>query len=237
MRIIKKTCLLSLFGLLPLGAAQSFPVDGYIGAGIESGYTESTFNDPTTDELGFVQRPSYGKVHNNTLPFRLYAGFRFHPNYGIEFGYQQMQTISFVKRLSKYENSGTLNDPVEVIERDAEIKSSAFFLSHVLHVNLLPQLSLFAKAGLYWGRAEYVDFETLITYGVDENNNPATSTTSNYGVSSQAIAGTALSLGSEWRINHDWSVRLQTEQQTFKHRQEREEFTLWHSGVAISRHF
>ena len=237
MRIIKNLGLLCACGLLPVTTSFAFPVDTYIGMGLESGYTESTFNDPTTNELGFVQRPSYSTVHNDTLPFRLYAGFRFHPNYAIEFGYQQLQNISFTKRLSTYKSTGTLDDPIDVTVREAKIKPSAFYLSHVLHLNVLPQISLYAKAGLYWGRAEYVDYETLIAYGVDENNQPATSIRSNYGVSGQPIAGTVLSVGSEWRINHDWSLQLQTEQQSFKHRQEREEFTLWHSGIAISRHF
>lgn len=237
MTIIKKLSLTACLTLLPVYYTHSFPVDAYLGAGLESGYTESTFNDPTTNELGFLQQPSYSKVKNDSLPYRFYIGFRFHPNYAIEMGYQQLQSISFVKRLSTYKDSGTLSDPVEVTERDAKINAYAFYLSHVLHLNLTSNFSLFAKAGLYWGRAEYVDDETLITYGVDTNNNPATSTTSNYAVSSKSIAGTVLSAGTEWRINPDWSARFQVEQQGFRHRQEHEKFVFWHSGLAISRHF
>lgn len=214
--------------------ASAYPLERYVGFGTGYGWTDTEFRDPTIDEFGSRETPSYTDVKNPNLPWSIFTGLRFHPYYGIELGYVSFPRIEFEKTLEQRDNN--TGELLRKSERDASIHASGLTLSHVFYLPLFWNINVSAKAGLIFGTIDYNDTEVLQT-PIDSGNGPELIPSESDDTSSRSLTTGHLSLAANWRASKNWAVRWQIEQLKFEHDEEKEEFTQWLSSLSAQYHF
>jgi hypothetical protein len=205
----------------------AYPIAKYIGIGTGYTWTQSTFNEKVST-FGDPETPSYGEVSNGSLPFSFYGGFRFHPNYGLELGYVNYGTIEFNKTLTT-RNASDDSQILKISDRQAEISSSGFLISHVFYYQPLSAFTLQAKLGVLFGDTQYSDIEKLTTFSQD------TGELTTYGVNSNtdAFAKFQMAVGALYQYDQDWLIRLQLNQLEFENSDEKENFTQWFTQLSF----
>ena len=227
-----KFLIISTLILLFSHLSQAYSPATYGGFALGYTWTEANVSDPVVNFGGETETPTYGDIKNQGLPFSLYMGMRFHPNYGFEFGYMNYGSINFNKTLTKV-NSG--NELISTSVRKNEIQTSGFFLSHVLFYNLSQNINLQLKAGVLFGANEYTEDELLTIQPSD------TSTTvqvvDNFTTNQDAFAKAHLALAASYRSSDDWSWLFQVNHINFENEDEAETFDRWFSNVSLRYHF
>lgn len=228
-----KIFIIFTLSLLFSQVSLAYPAATYGGLALGYTWTEADVSDPVVDFGGELETPTYGEIKDQGLPFSLYMGMRFHPNYGFEFGYMNYGSIKFNKTLTKTKNNGT--ELVSTSARKSEIKTSGFYLSHVLFYNLTQDINLQLKAGILFGANEYTDDELLTIQPSD------TSTTvqvvDNFTTNQDAFAKAHLALAASYRSSDDWSWLFQVNHINFENEDEAETFDQWFSNVSLRYHF
>lgn len=212
----------------------AYPVEGYVGLGTGYGWTDTRFSDPSVDQFGTRETPSYTDVENPNLPWNIYTGLRFSPYYGIELGYVSFPRIEFEKTLEQRDNN--TGELLKNSERDASIHASGLTLSHVFYLPLFWNINVSAKAGLIFGTVAYNDTEVL-QQPRDTGNGVEFVTSESDDSSERSLTTAHLSLAANWRASKNWAVRWQIEQLQFEHDEEKEEFTQWLSSLSAQYHF
>jgi hypothetical protein len=216
--------------LLPV-TLQAFPVETSIGWGLGHSWTKATFDEPVIQDLNLnqIRVPSYSSVKNQDLPWNIYAGFRFHPNYGFELGYLDYGSINFQKNISK---SNTAGESTGSVSRDATISTQGFYISHVLYFNIVNKLQLQAKAGLIFGDNKHTE---VGSFTIINNNDSETTDPENFNSSTQSFVKGQLALSLLYEYQKNWRMRLQVNQIKFDHPTENEKFSQWFTGFSIER--
>ncbi len=215
--------------LLPI-TVQAFPIDTSVGWGMGYSWTQASFNEPVVTDVGLdlVKAPSYSAIKNQDLPWNIYAGFRFHQNYGIELGYMDYGSINFQKNITKSTIAGEAKGSVT---KDATISTQGLYISHVLYFKVAKKLQLQAKAGFVFGDNIYSETSSFTTI------EGATETTSAEAIntSSRSFAKGQLALSALYEYQKNWHLRLQVNLIEFDHPTDDEEFDQWFTGFSIER--
>jgi len=223
-----------LLALLATQSAHAYPIEKYIGIASGIGWTDTEFRDPSIDAFGLRETPSYSDVKNPSTPWSMFAGLRFHPNYGVELSYVSFSRIEFEKTLEQRENNTGKLTKYSV--RDASIHASGISLNHVIYLPLFWNLNLAAKAGVLLGDVKYHDKELLQTPR-DSADGSELVTSRSQETSTDSLSTAHFALALNWRPSKDWSSRWQLEQVKFKNDGEKETFTQWYSSLALQYHF
>jgi hypothetical protein len=208
--------------------ALAYPVDSSIGFGSGYTWTEATFDEPITSIGDTTQTPSYSSVDNSNLPWDLFASFRFHKNYGIEFGYIDYGTIKFDRTFTT-ETGGEFESSSV---RKASISTQGFYISHVLYLPIIQHLDFQAKAGLFFGTNDYKDTEELTTISDGEPVTDPSLTNA-----SRSISEPQFAIGLLYQYQPDWRLRLQLNQIEYDHIEEKETFSQWFTSFSFEREF
>lgn len=207
---------------------MAYPIAKYVGVGTGYTWTQSTFREKV-DDFGGEEIPSYSEVENDSLPFSLYGGFRFHTNYGLELGYVNYGSINFVKSLTKTYSTQDGNKQ-ETRVRNADIETSGFLLSHVLYYQPISVVTLQAKFGVLFGDTRHTDAEDITTVTV---NTGETDKISSVNSSTDAFAKFQMAIGALYQYDQDWLIRLQVNQVEFEHTDEKEKFAQWFTQLSF----
>ena len=227
--MIKLVCFLMCFISLN---AFAFPVAKYAGFGLGHTYTQASVSDPVKDFGGEIETPTYSSINNRGLPWNLYIGLRFHPNYAFEFGFINYGSVKFIKTLTKNKNTGEL---ISTNVRNAKIGTSGFYLSHVIFYNISKRISAQFKAGIVFGSNDYTDDELLTIQPSDTSS--SVQTTPSFATSSEAFAKAHFAASLAYRTSKEWSYQLQVNQIQFDHDAEKETFDQWFTSLSARYHF
>ncbi len=223
-----------LLALFTTQAALAYPIEKQIGIASGFGWTDTEFRDPSIDTFGLRETPSYTEVKNPNIPWSVYAGLRFHPNYGVELSYVSFPRIEFEKTLEQRNtNTGELT---KYSVRDARIHASGITLNHVIYLPLFWNFNLAAKAGVLLGEVKYHDKE-LLQSPRETGNGSELVTSQSQETSTDSLSAAHLAVALNWRPSKNWSTRWQVEQVKFKNDGEKETFTQWYSSLALPYHF
>ena len=219
-----------IFLLLPI-TVQAYPVATSIGWGLGYSWTQADFDEPVVQDLDLnqVRVPSYSSVKNQDLPWNLYAGFRFHENYGIELGFLDYGSIKFQKNISK---SNTAGEPTGSVKRDATISTQGFYISHVAYVRIVNKIQLQAKVGLIFGDSKYAE---IGSFTIINNDGSETTDPESFNSSSKSFVKGQLALSLLYDYQKNWRLRLQVNNIEFDHPDENEQFSQWFTGLSIER--
>lgn len=225
-----------LFTLLSFSInAHSVPIISTIGWGTGYSWTQATFNEKADEFGGAIETPSYTSVTNQDLPWSLYAGLKFTPYYGIEFGYLDYGSIEFTQTLTKIDSQ---NVEIESKTAKRNVSTQGFLISHVLFYPLSNHITLQGKAGLLFGDNQYSEQEQ-ITYQFTDDNGVTSTIIEPVQFSSQskAFSKAQFAIALLYQYSDNWFMRLQTNQIEYELTQDHEKFTQWFSSLSFEHQF
>jgi OOP family OmpA-OmpF porin len=143
---MRKTLLVTL-----LGSALAVPLaahaDGiYIGANIGQGTTK-------LDDSGFTSTTTSVSRHETNTGFKLYGGYEFTRNWGVELGYAELGELNNV-----YSQGG--------VDATLKYKAKSLYVAGTGTVAISDQFSLFGKLG-YANNRSSVNFSSVFGTGSD----------------------------------------------------------------------
>ncbi len=210
----------------------AYPIDTSIG--FATGYTWSQveLNDTVRPADGGTEVPSYGDIKSQDMPWNLYLAFQVHENYGFEMGYLDYGSVNFVKSLITKSNDG---DFVSSRIRNIDISTQGLYINHVLHLPIMKNIKLLAKAGIFLGSNNYTETENAITMVDNDSDELVEKAYQEFHNSSKSFAKGQLAIGLIYQQQKDWSIRLQLNHINYDNAAEKEEFTQWFSSISLER--
>jgi len=149
--------------------ALAFPIEKYAGFALGSTSTEADFNDQVREFGNTREVPSYTDVENDSHPFQVYFGFRFHPYYSAEIAYIDYGSITFEKTLVNE------SDTDSVTTRSSNTLSpNGISLSHVLTYPITNSLIVQGKLGYLIGSVSTTSEGSINTVNTSENREQTT---------------------------------------------------------------
>lgn len=215
--------------------SHGFPIVTSIGWGAGYSWTQASFNEKADLFGGAVETPSYTSVKNQDLPWSIYAGLKFTPCYGIEFGYLDYGSIEFTKTLSKISAE---NVEIEKKVAKRKISTQGFLISHVLFYPLSNSLTLQGKAGLLFGDNLQTEQEQITQLFTDDTGQTSTLVLPvNFSSQSTAFSKAQFAIALTYQYTDNWFMRLQSNQIQYELPQENEKFTQWFSSLSFEHQF
>ncbi len=223
--------LIFILSFFPL-SLLAYPIDTSLGFATGYTWSQAKLNDTVRTTSDGTEVPTYSDIKNQDMPWNLYLAFQVHENYGFEMGYLDYGSVGFVKSLITTSNT---NEFVNSRVRNVDISTQGFYINHVLHVPIIKNIKLLAKAGILFGSNNYFETEDVVSMVDDGNGNKIENAYQEYNSSSDSFAKGQLSVGVIYQQQKNWSIRLQLNHINYDNPAEKEDFTQWFSSISLER--